>query len=229
MPLPTTDDVVSALDHAYTGVTTLVADLDDNDLLLPSGCRGWSIADLLYHMLLDAQRALVAFATPADGPSDVDYVTYWHGFPGAGDADAALAHGQWVRRSAAAFIRPRGIVRDWTETSAAAVHAAAAADPRGRVATQDHVLAVPDFIATLVTEAAIHHLDLITSLPEAPAPAPEAMTIAVSTMEGLAGPSGLPQHWNARETLLKGSGRAELTDTDRRALGSRAAGFPLLS
>ena len=62
MPLPAADDVVSALDHAYTDVTALVADLDDDDLLLPSGCRGWSIADLLFHMLLDAQRALVAFA-----------------------------------------------------------------------------------------------------------------------------------------------------------------------
>ena len=229
MPLPAADDVVSALDHAYTGVTALVSDLDDNDLLLPSGCRGWSIADLLYHMLLDAQRALVAFATPAAGPSDVDHVTYWRVFPGAGDADAALAHGQWVRRSAAAFIRPTGIVPSWTETSAAAVRAAAAADPRGLVATQDHVLAVPDFIATLVTEAAIHHLDLIASLPEAAAPAPAVTTIAVSTMEGLAAPSGLPEHWNAREVLLKGSGRAALTDADRRSLGAGPLSFPLLS
>jgi hypothetical protein len=229
MPLPAADGVVSALHHAYADVTAMVADLDDNDLLRPSGCRGWSIADLLYHMLQDAQRALVAFATPADGPPDVDYVTYWRGYPGAGDADAALAHGQWVRRSAAAFVRPGSIVRPWTETAAAAVRAAMAADPAGLVATQDHVLAVPDFIATLVTEAVIHHLDLVASRPDAPAPAPAAMAIAVSTMEGLAAPGGLPAHWDARAILLKGSGRAQLDDTDRRALGDRAALFPLLS
>ena len=152
MPLPAADGVVSALDHAYADVTAMVADLDDNDLLLPSGCRGWSIADLLYHMLQDAQRALVAFATPADG-----------------------------------------------------------------------------HIATLVTEAVIHHFDLIASRPDAPAPAPAAMAIAVSTMEGLAAPGGLPAHWDARAILLKGSGRAELDDTDRRALGSSAALLPRLS
>jgi len=71
MQLPDSDDVVAALDLAYADVTAVVGDLDDSDLLLPSGCRGWSIADLLYHMLLDAQRALVAFGTPAHGPSDV--------------------------------------------------------------------------------------------------------------------------------------------------------------
>jgi Mycothiol maleylpyruvate isomerase N-terminal domain len=229
MPLPASNDVVAALDRAYADVTAIVADLDDNDLLLPSGCRGWSIADLLYHMLLDAQRALVAFATPAQGSSDVDYVTYWRRFPGVGDADAALAHGQWVRRSAAAFIRPTGIVPRWTETSAAAAHAAAAADRNGVVTTQDHVLTVPDFVATLVTEAAIHHLDLTVSLPGAPAPAAGAITIALSSMEGLAAPGGLPRHWDAREALLKGSGRAALDDTDRHALGSRADTFPLLS
>jgi hypothetical protein len=54
------------------------------------------------------------------------------------------------------------------------------------------------------------------------------MTIAVSTMEGLAAPGGLPRHSDAREALLKGSGRAALDDTDRRALGSRADTFPLL-
>jgi len=138
MPLPAADGVVSALDHAYADVTAMVADLDDNDLLLPSGCRGWSIADLLYHMLQDAQRALV-------------------------------------------------------------------------------------------TEAVIHHLDLTASLPDAPAPAAAATAIAVSTMEGLAAPGGLPAHWDDRAILLKGSGRAALDATDRRALGSGAALFPLLS
>jgi uncharacterized protein (TIGR03083 family) len=229
MQLPAPAALVSALDHAYSGITAVVGDLDDYDLLLPSGCRGWSVADLLYHILLDAQRALVAFATPSTGPADVDFVSYWRGFPGAGDADAALAHGQWVRRSAAAFLRPTGIVPGWSETSAAAVHAAAAADPNSLVATQNHVLAVPDFVATLVTEAAIHHLDLTTSLPDAPAPAPDVIALGVSTLDGLAAPVGLPAHWSDREALLKGSGRAELDSTDRRTLGDHAGLFPLLS
>jgi uncharacterized protein (TIGR03083 family) len=229
MQLPAPAAVVSALDQAYSGITSVVANLDDLDLLLPSRCRGWSIADLLFHVTLDAQRALVTLATPTDGPADVDFVSYWRSFPGAGNADAALAHGQWVRRSAAAFARPSGIVGQWTETAAAAAYAAGTADPGGRVATQGHVLAVPDFLATLVTEATIHHLDLVVSLPDAADPAPDAIALALATLDGLAAPDGLPAHWSEREALLKCSGRDELDGADRQALGGRAEMFPLLS
>jgi mycothiol maleylpyruvate isomerase-like protein len=218
--------IPAAVAIAYSGITDVVADLDDMDLLLPSGCRGWSIADLLLHVTLDAQRALVALATPADEPADVDFVSYWRGFPG--DPEAALAHGQWVRRSAAAYQRPSGIVGHWTETSAAAARAAAEAGPARRVATQGHVLTVPDFLITLVTEAVIHHLDAIVSLPDAAGPSPEPVALALATLRGLAAPEGVPARWSEREALLKGTGRAELDAADRRALGDRAAAFPLL-
>jgi uncharacterized protein (TIGR03083 family) len=228
MQTPAPATVVSALESAYAGITEVVADLDDLDLLLPSGCRGWSIADLLLHVTLDAQRALVALATPSEALPDVDFVSYWRKFPGAGDADASLAHGQWVRRSAAAYHRPTGIVGRWSETAVAAAHAAAAADPGGRISTQNHVLTVPDFLVTLVTEAVIHHLDAIVSLPDAPEPGPEEAALAVSTLAGLAAPGGLPAYWSERETLLKGSGRSSLDGADRRALGERTSLFPLI-
>jgi Mycothiol maleylpyruvate isomerase N-terminal domain len=227
MALPAPADVAAALDAAYTGITRTVSPLDGTDLLLPSGCRGWTNADLLLHLTLDAQRALVALATPADGPADVDHVTYWREYPGTGDPDAAADHAQWVRRTASAFHRPSGVVRLWCDTAPAAARAACRADPAGRVGTQGHVLAVPDFLATLVTEAVIHHLDLIVSLPDAPGPAPEAVGVALATLAGLAAPGGLPVHWDDREALLKGTGRVELGDADRRALGDRAALFPL--
>ena len=228
MGLPAPDTVAAALTAAYAGVTTVVRDLDDFDLLLPSGCRGWTVCDLLLHLSLDPQRALVAFATPADGPADTDYVTYFRSFPGAGES-SAIAHAQWVRRTASAFTRPSGVVERWTETVAAAGYAAGRADPSSLIRTQNLVLPVPDFLATLVTEAVIHHLDLIVSLPDAPDPAPEAVAIAMSTVDGLAGGDGLPPHWSEREALLKCSGREELTAGDREALGERAELFPLLS
>ncbi len=218
---------VSALDPAYAGITQVVDDLDDSALLASSGCHGWSIADLLLHVTMDAQRALVAFASPADGPPDVDAVTYWRSPPTA--PDDALAHTTWVRRSAAAFAKPTGVVQVWRDLAPAAARAAAAADPDGRVTTQGHVLTVPDFVTTLVTEAVIHHLDLITNLTDAPGPAPEAVAEARSTLDGLAGPGGLPSHWDDREALLKATGRAPLTDADRRSPGHRATHWPLLS
>ena len=228
MLLPPPAELASALATAYSGITGIVGDLDDPGLLLPSGCRGWSVADLLFHLTLDAQRALVAFASPADGVPDVDFVSYWRGFPGVDDPEDALAHGQWVRRSAAAFRRPSGIVGRWAETATAAAHAAATADPAGRISTQGHVLTVPDFVATLIAEAVIHHFDLIVSLPGAPEPAPEPVSVTLSTVAGLAGPEGLPDRWTHREAILKAAGREALTAADRRLLGSRAEQYPLI-
>ncbi|MGN9775117.1 maleylpyruvate isomerase N-terminal domain-containing protein [Micromonospora sp. H33] len=213
-----------ALAQAYDGITRIVADLDDADLQRPTRCRGWLVADLLLHLVGDAQRALVALASPADGPPDVDDVTYWHTFP-PGDGSR---HAWWVRRSAAAFERPSGVVRLWTDTAPAAVRAAAAAEPTGCVTTQGHVLRVPDLLATLATEAVVHHLDLVVDLPAAPPPGPEATRVAVATMDGLLSDDAVrPAGWDDHEYLLKATGRLPLTDRDRLELGEVAGWFPL--
>jgi uncharacterized protein (TIGR03083 family) len=228
MQLPSAAVVADALDAAYSGLTSIVDGLDDLELLLPSGCRGWTIADLLLHLNGDAQGALVALATPVSAPVDVDFVRYWRAFPGGGDPSAAAAHAQWVRRSASAFNRPSGVAKIFSETAPAAVRAARAADPDGRLATQGHVFAVPDFLAVLVTEAVIHHLDLIDALPAAPEPAPEATAIARATLDGLAAPALLPATWGMSEALRKGTGRTPLTAADRETLGTQVDRIPLL-
>jgi uncharacterized protein (TIGR03083 family) len=216
-----------ALAEAYDGITAVVDGLDDADLQRATRCRGWLVADLLLHVLGDAQRALVALASPVDGPADVDDVSYWRGFPG-GD-DQAARHAWWIRRSASAFDRPTGIVRLWEETAPAAVRAAAAADPEGYVTTQGHVLRVPDFVATLTTEAVVHHLDLMPELPAAPPPGPLAVRVAVFTMDGLLSDEAVrPAGWDDQEFLLKATGRVALTDRDRLELGEAAGWFPLL-
>jgi hypothetical protein len=56
---------------SYQAVTADLERLDEEDLARPSRCLGWTRADLLYHMLLDAQRALVTFATRATAMTDV--------------------------------------------------------------------------------------------------------------------------------------------------------------
>ncbi|MDG4761203.1 maleylpyruvate isomerase N-terminal domain-containing protein [Micromonospora sp. WMMD710] len=216
-----------ALAQAYDGITAVVRDLDDAALQRATRCRGWLVADLLLHVLSDAQRALVTLASPVDGPADVDDVSYWRDFPGTGDEGDR--HAWWVRRSAAAFDRPSGIVRLWTDTAPAAVRAAAAADPAGHVTTQGHVLRVPDFLATLTTEAVVHHLDLTPDLPDAPPPGPLAVRVAVATMDGLLSDDTVrPAAWDDHEFLLKATGRIPLTDRDRLELGESAGWFPLL-
>ncbi|WP_422737522.1 maleylpyruvate isomerase N-terminal domain-containing protein [Micromonospora sp. WMMD729] len=216
-----------ALAEAYDGITAVVDALDDADLQRATRCQGWLVADLLLHVLGDAQRALVALASPVDGPADVDDLSYWRGFPG-GDEQAAR-HAWWIRRSASAFDRPTAIVQLWRDTAPAAVRAAGFADPDGYVTTQGHVLRVPDFLSTLTTEAVVHHLDLIPELPDAPPPGPRATSVAVSTMDGLMSDDAVrPAGWDDREFLLKATGRLSLTDRDRLELGEAAGWFPLL-
>jgi hypothetical protein len=219
---------LAALDRAYTGVSDLAASLSRQDLLAFSRCHGWVVADVLFHLLCDAQRALVALASPAPGPPDRDFVTYWTGFA-AEAADPAPA-AWWVRRSAAAFRDGTGVVVLWRETAPAAVRTAGRADPDGHITTQGHVLAVPDFLATLVTEAVIHHLDMTVHLAGAPDPDARAVDLATRTLDGLLGAGvSRPGFWTAAEYLLKGAGRAALTARDRDALGAAAGRFPLLS
>ena len=139
------------LDRAYTGVGDLTASLSRQDLLAFSRCHGWVVADVLFHLLCDAQRALVALASPAPGPPDRDFVTYWPGF--AAEPHDPVPSAWWVRRFTGAFLDGTGVVALWQETAPAAVRAAGRADPDGHVTTQGHVLAIPDFLATLATEA----------------------------------------------------------------------------
>lgn len=216
------------LAQAYDGITRTVADLDDADLQRPTRCRGWLVADLLLHVVGDAQRALVALASPADGPPDTDDISYWRSFQ-PGDDDADSRHAWWIRRSAAAFHRPGGIVQVWTDTAPAAVRAAGRADPDSCVTTQGHVLRVRDLLTTLATEAVIHHLDLVVDLPDAPRPGEAAVRAAVATMDGLLSDDAVrPASWDDEEYLLKATGRLPLTDHDQVELGEVAGWFPLL-
>jgi uncharacterized protein (TIGR03083 family) len=217
--------VRTAVTAAYDGITAVVADLSDADLLRPTRCRGWTVVDLLFHLVCDAQRALVALASPATGPADVDHVTYWAPFrPGADDGSA---HAWWVRRSTGAFGRPAGVVTLWTDTAPAAARAGTRADPDGFVSTQGHVLAVPDFLATLATEAAVHHLDLVVDLPAAAGPDADVLSVAADTLDGILG-AARPAGWGVETYLLKGTGRLPLGAADREALGAAADRFPLL-
>lgn len=217
---------------AYDGIDRLAASLTRDDLLEFSRCRGWVVADVLFHVLCDAQRALIALASPHPGPLDRDFVTYWKKFA----AERDPIPGAWsIKRSAAAFRDGFGSIVLWQETAPAAVRAANAADPDGHVTTQGHVLAVPDFLVTLATEAAVHHLDMTVNLPNAPTPDPEALAAAVDTLDGLARIAeantvdGLrtarPASWSAEEYVLKATGRITSTAAER----ADTTGYPLLS
>jgi hypothetical protein len=95
------DRARAAVVASYQAVTDDASKLDEDELARPSRCLGWSRGDLLFHLLLDAQRALVTFAIPAAAQPDVDFASYWAPFqPGA---DNYLTHARFTKRVAAAF------------------------------------------------------------------------------------------------------------------------------
>ena len=223
---------LDALDTGYRNVTDVVSGLGEAELMLPSGCAGWAVTDVLYHQLLDAQRALVAFATPVTEPADRDDVTYWAAFaPRDGAAGeragaGAAAHARFVRVAASAY-SPGTLARVWSET-AAAVCRAARACPAAAVATQGYVLRPADFTATLAVETAVHYLDLTVSLPSAPSPGPASLALVRRVLDGLLG-SALPASWDDASAAVKGTGRVPLTDEDRALLGPLAGRLPLFT
>jgi hypothetical protein len=222
----TTTEALSALEAAYGGFDRVLEGLNERDFLRPTLCSAWVASDVVFHHLLDAQRALIAFATPSKERPDVDYVTYWR--PWSAADEGALAHARFVRVAASAYASPAQLVAHHRDTAAAALRAAAAAGGRGRVATQGHTLALSDFLATLAVEAAVHHLDLVAFLDDAPTPDPAALVLVRRTLEGLAG-GRLDTQWDDISYALKGTGRAPLNDDDRERLGAVAGAFPLFS
>ena len=219
--------------EAIYGQLTVVADvLTEASAMLPSRCAGWAVADVLYHQLADARRALVAFATPADCEPDTDSVSYWRAFgpasddPAAGGAEGAARYARHVRIVASAY--PVGALAGaWRETAAAALRAARAC-PHPVVATQGHALRTGDFIATLVFEAAVHYLDITVAVPAAEPADPAALALVRHVLEGLAG-SRLPADWDDAACALKGTGRLPVSAADSAALGPLAAQLPLIA
>lgn len=218
-------EALGALRAAYGAFTNALEGLDDRAFLQPTLCSGWVVGDLVFHHMLDAQRALITLSTPSNDEPDVDFVSYWR--PWSANDDTAIAHARFVRVAASAYATRASLVGHRRVTAEAAIRAAEGADSAGRVATQGHTLTVPDFLATLAVEAAIHHLDLVAYI-DAPGPHPDGLALARRTLDGLAGVDAGTQ-WDDRLYALKGTGRQPLTDEERERLGPLADAFPLFS
>ena len=228
---------LGALDAVYQKVTAVTAELGEADLMRPTRCAGWAVADVLYHQLLDARRALRTFASPSAAPVDCDDVSYWRDYAPAGasapggDGAAAYAaesaaHARYVRIAASAY-PPGTLAWEWSETAAAACRAGRACGHQA-VTTQGHVLTMTSFAATLAVEAAVHYLDLTVDLPGAPVPDPASLALVRRVLTGLFG-APLPDSWDDGAAALKGTGREPLTGEDRRALGPSAGKLPLFA
>lgn len=221
----------TTLGRAYGRVTEVVQGLSGADFDRPTRCPGLPVAPLLVHLLYDAQRALTAFATPSVAEPDRDFVSYWREYPPRG-TDEAEPDTTFARTVASAYrLASADLVGHWREVSEAAVRAAAVGlvDKDKRVATQGFVLPAKDFVATLIFEATVHHLDLIVGLPDAPEPDPEALQVTARTLDGLFGPDAWDViGWDTTTYVLKATGRVPLDAADREMLGAHVNRWPLI-
>jgi hypothetical protein len=215
---------LAALRIAYSDIATICASLEEEDSWRPTRCTGWVVRDLLVHLLGDAQRALVAMATPAAGPADRDSVSYW--------TDARLTEDPEFRelralRTVASTWELGDLARTFVETTRAVVTLAARTPPDTLVATAEgHVLKSVDLVVTAAVKAAVHHLDLVVDL-RRPGPRPEPLALVRSTLDALLGHPA-PEDWPDDRWALVGTGRVPPGGGERRALGQAAARLPLL-
>ena len=193
-------------------LVAVAADLTDRDLLAPSRCAGWTTGEVLTHVHLGLQEMLLGCVARTDEAAGTSASDYWRGFPAGPDRDDEPSPDDgmlFIRRLAAAYRRPTGVVRHLTPT-AEGVRAAVRALPAGAVRFQGHVLTTGDFVATWAVELAVHHLDLQREL-RLPAPAAGALRLGRRTVEVLAG-GDLPAGWDDETAVLRGTGREVVDD-----------------
>jgi hypothetical protein len=213
---------VALLRTALLDLAAVLDSVTEEESWEPTGCRGWSVLDLGYHLLEDAHRALVDLGTPVDGPADTDAVGYWRpGRPSPHDGDDL-----WDARATASLQGGiERIARRHREAVEAVVVTAGRASPDDVVRSQGAAMTVADDLSTMVVEAAIHHLDLVVRLGR-PGPADGPLAEVRRVLEGLHG-GPLPARWDDATATRRSTGREPLTAEDRADLGATAGAFPL--
>ena len=134
--------------------------LDEADLLRPSRCAGWTVADVLLHLAQTNEMAvasvngeLAAFADAATaGMREVTSVDDW--------ADAYVAK----ERGSAAAARDR-----WQASATAQVDAFAGCDPKARLLWVAGDMAARSLATTRLTETWIHTVDVAVAFGPEPA------------------------------------------------------------
>lgn len=204
------------LTESYDALAAVVSRLREDDAWAPTGCAGWSVRDLLWHLHADAVRGLVAVHTPAARAADCDEVAYWRSWGSDPDADEQSRRLTRVEAGLHGFASLR---ERYLEAAAATSRALAAAPADAVVATQGHALRVDDLASTLAVEATLHHADLVAHL-DAPGPPAAGLAEARRVVTALL---GRPlDGWTTERVVLVGTGRAEPTEAERGDLAGLA-------
>ncbi len=217
-----TGDAIALLRAAYAPLIDFAREVDEQVGWTPTELPGWCVRDLIFHLAMDAQRALVALASPSSADRDTDEVSYWRAWqPGTEAAQAGL---RGIRVAASAWASVRGPADLFAETASAVLATAGRTDLAATVSTQGHTMTTDGLLRTLVVEATIHHLDFGPALPVAPATGPLEEVRRV--LDALLG-QPVPATWADDRYARIATGRLALSPQERRQLGQLADRFPL--
>ena len=211
---PDIRDVAAAQIQVLAGT---ISELNDADLVSPTGCSGWLAAHLLIHIRGGLEEQAEAFADPTDEPADRDYPGIWKKWQ-PGDQAPSFGDVKFYWANAAAYGSGDELRRHLASTARVAAAACRNA-PRGRFRTLGHVMTAEDILAVWTVEFVVHQLDL-----GAGTPAPDAVALTVETLDGLTG--GRAPSWEDYTYIRKGTGREPLTSADREILAERVVEFP---
>jgi uncharacterized protein (TIGR03084 family) len=156
------DDVVAALADQHAAIDGLLAGLDDADWSRPSRCDGWTVGDVVLHLIQTDAMAIGSLA----GRFDAVVAELGRGTRPVGDVDEGAAVLVEHHRGAP----PAALLADWRGGSATLLRALAAADLHARVAWVTGPVAVRTLAATRLAEAWIHGDDIGLAL-DRPLPA----------------------------------------------------------
>ncbi|WP_164519502.1 maleylpyruvate isomerase N-terminal domain-containing protein [Nocardioides ferulae] len=180
-----------------------VDDLSEHDLLAPSRCHGWTLLDVVVHVIAGWQEMLGGLVSPIESEPTVDAATYWPAFAEQYASNDPIPALMSQRRRTAAFARPSSATAQLRDVGAALLRGVSRC-AEGRYLWDTHVFAAGDFLAVWAVEGVVHHLDLDLDGGE-PAPG-AALRIARTSIESLVGES-LPGQWPDVEAVLIGTGR----------------------
>lgn len=212
------------LEREILHLRTIVAGLSDVDVIKPTACAGWRVADLITHLRLGTDEILQGLVSATEDPPDRDALSYWKDWPPRGPR--GFADVRWLWAQTASYANTNAL-KSHFEDSARAAQSACAHAPQGRVAFQSHVMATDHFLSMWMTEFAVHHFDLIENLERELPPSKEVMGSLLTTLDAVTESTRL-ERWDDRSFIRKSTGREPLDFDERQELREHSSLFPAL-
>lgn len=220
-------NVVEALAREVGAVGKALHKLTPQEWAKPTRCEPMTVKDLVAHMWRGSSRITEMLATdPIDDEPQKDAATYFQ-YNAAAEAPQILQRAQEVSGE---FATPGDLVKAWDSQWIKALQAARAALGRDPVLpTVFGTMHLSEYLKTRIIEVTIHHLDIDDALGHAPHPDAAALEITGDVLRVLLGTDLRPLGMDDVRFALTGTGRAPLSDEERRYLGPLADLFPLFS